>query len=321
MNDPKKPFDVALSFFARDVGTARQLYERLSEDLSVFFYERAQDEVTGREGDEVFRTPFLTARLAVILFRNGYGEKGWTGVERTAIGEACLKQGYKNLFVVAMEPYPTIPNWIPTTHIYADISLLPLEQLVGAIKLKLLELGVRPEPMTMERRAKLHQINEKYEIDRKFFRAGPNGMEVFYAELAKLFGEIDRKCTALRISQIKVEERHNSGRCVIRNDKVSMAVYCRFSGYGTIDREELTVEEYKAQILMPEERRMYLDGRGPSPSHSDKYELELTRAREPAWKPQHDGGYFPAPVLAERIMVRFLELTDEVTVERNRRRN
>jgi hypothetical protein len=41
-----RPYDVALSFFARDVGFARQLYERLSQDLSVFLYERAQDEVS-----------------------------------------------------------------------------------------------------------------------------------------------------------------------------------------------------------------------------------------------------------------------------------
>jgi hypothetical protein len=41
------------------------------------------------KGDEVLRTPFREARLSVVLLRPGYGEKMWTGVERTAIGETC----------------------------------------------------------------------------------------------------------------------------------------------------------------------------------------------------------------------------------------
>src|SRR5690242_16865953 len=106
-----KALDVALSFFARDVGFARELHEHLSRDLRVFFFERAQDDLTGREGDEVFRTPFREASVSVVLLRPGYGEKMWTGVEKTAIAEACLQRGYKNLFVVRMEQM-AVPDWI-----------------------------------------------------------------------------------------------------------------------------------------------------------------------------------------------------------------
>ncbi len=46
--------DVALSFFARDIGIARELAERLGESLSVFFSERTQDELPA-----VQQTPFF----------------------------------------------------------------------------------------------------------------------------------------------------------------------------------------------------------------------------------------------------------------------
>jgi hypothetical protein len=69
--------------------------------------------------------------------------------------------------VVRMEPMPT-PDWLPETHIYYDIQLFPqIEQLVGAIKARVIERGGRPQAMTAERRAELHVENQKFERDRK----------------------------------------------------------------------------------------------------------------------------------------------------------
>ena len=238
MND--KPYDVALSFFARDVGFARELHDRLRQDLNVFLFERAQDELTGREGDEVFRTPFREALLSVVLLRSGYGERMWTGVEKTAIAETCVRRGYKNLFVVRMEPM-TIPDRIPATHIYFDLETFPIEQLVGALKARVVELGGRPEPMTAERRALMHVDNQKYERDRAEFRTGDASFQTFVAAILALFLYIEAKCRELAAQGIEIEVSHNTGRCVIRNEIVSLAIFCRFSGYGRIEHETLTI--------------------------------------------------------------------------------
>jgi hypothetical protein len=314
-----KPYDVALSFFARDLATARELYERLNQELRVFFFERAQDELTGREGDEVFRTPFRDARLSVVLLRPGYGERMWTGVERTAIGEACLERGYKNLFAVRMEKMQ-LPNWIPSTHIYHDLEVFPIEQLVGAIKAKVIELGGRPEPMTPEKRARMFIETQKFEAERKKFRSEGQGIQQFVAELAVLFGEIEAKCKALAETGVKLEQAHSTGRCVIRDETVSMAVYCRFSGYGQVEYEVLTVEEYKVRTELPNERWGWIEGR-PSPSKTEKYELELTPSRAIAWKATNDNDLFSSKVLGDKIVIRFFEWSEQVTKDRNRRRS
>jgi TIR domain len=314
----EKPYDVALSFFAKDVAFARDLYERLRQELSVFFFERAQEEVTGSDGDEKFRKPFREARLSVVLLRPGYGERGWTGVEKVAIVETCVQRSYKNLFVVRMEDMPT-PGWIPETNIYFDIETFPVEQLIAAIKMKVVELGGRPEPMTAERRAVLHVENQKFEAERKEFRSGTASFQKFVAEIAILFMQIEAKCNALIAKGIKIEINHNSGQCVIRNATVSMAVYCRFSGYGRIEHETLTVEEYEARIEMPYEQVWWPEGR-PRATNTERYELELTHSRTLAWKPHLGTDLWSSEVMADKIVVRFLELADEVTFERNRKR-
>jgi hypothetical protein len=70
---------------------------------------------------------------------------------------------------------------------------------------------------------------------------------------------------------------------------------------------------------MPYERVWWPEGR-PNAATTDRYELELTRGRALAWKPKHGDGMFSSPVLADRLVVQFLDLADKVTAERNRKR-
>ncbi len=95
----------------------------------------------------------------MILLRAGYGEEQWTGTERIAITQACLGQDYKNLLVVRMEPMANA-QWIPVPHLFLDLATFPIEQLVGAIKMRAIELGARAQPMTVEKRAEIHLANE-----------------------------------------------------------------------------------------------------------------------------------------------------------------
>jgi hypothetical protein len=105
---------------------------------------------------------------------------------------------------------------------------------------------------------------------------------------------------------------------VIRDATVSMAIYCRASGYGKVDYEVLTVEEYKARTELPSERWMWF-GERPSPTKTE-YELELTRSLAPAWKPKHGDDLLSSKALADNIVVRFFELSEQVTRDQNRKR-
>jgi hypothetical protein len=325
MSEKLQP-DVALSFMMADIALARRLYGALSETLNVFFFERSQEELTGRHGDEVFRTPFLNARLSVVLYREGYGEKGWSGVERTAIGEACLANGYRNLFVVVTtEPKPKLPPWIPSTHIYFGVESFPEEQLIGAIRSKVLELGAAPQPMTAEKRANLLKENQRYEADKRRF--WQEGLPIMQHEVTAAFEEITKKVSESDKGPIKsFEVGYNERWCAIRDRNVSLIVRWEREGFGSIETDELKAEEYTARMELPgEPRKMWWDDGPPRPRETNTYQLELTRGRKHLWREKHDGRGKPAATdlssaaLADRMVIQFFELVDRCTRERNRR--
>jgi hypothetical protein len=310
-----EPHDVALSFFARDVGFARQLYENLSKELRVFFYERAQDTVSGREGDEVFRTPFREARLAVVLLRPGYGEKMWTGVEKTAIAEICVKRGYKNLFAVRMEPM-TIPEWIPATHIYFDLETFPIEQLLGAIKLKVVELGGRPQPMTAARRAELLKASQLHERKRKELLHTSFGNDSIRKEVQRLFQLVTDKVEETVKPVVKADHGHNDGRFVMADDRCSLVLAWMASGGPGIEYDEFKVFEYKVRMSIPGRQGViyYLTEGDPRPSKTTSYHLDLAPSGQCAWK-DPKGDLIPTEQLAERVLIEFLDLVERVGKE------
>jgi hypothetical protein len=309
-------YDVALSFMMRDIGVARHLYNALSETLNVFLFERNQDELTGREGVEVFRTPFLEARVSVVLYRQGYGEAGWTGVERTAILEACLKRGFRNLFVVAMEPKPKMPAWVPATHIYHNLDLFPVEQLIGAIKSKVLELEGVFAPMTAEKRAQLHDEKLRYEAAKKQFQT--EGFPIVHREIEAVFSEVGDKTAALNDASNNIRSAYNPGRCVITNDTVSLVVLWHQEYHGSLDGAELRVDEYKARVALPNERPlMYIEQ--PQWRRTKTYTLELTPARQHLWHDKSDKSYLPSTAVADRLVIQFFDLAERVAHKRRHR--
>ena len=318
MNDAKPPFDVALSFLMHDMETARRLYEKLSETLSVFFFERKQEELTGRDGLEGFRVPFLEARVSVVLYRFPWGEANWTSVERIAIGEECQKRGYRNLFMVSMDSTQKMPEWVPTTHIYFNIEQFPFEELVGAIKLKVIELGGRIQPMTAEKRAEIHVAQKQFQKDRQRFRTTSEGTTAMQREIITTFQEINRKCTEFSARGIVIRSGSGPMHCVITNDVVSLVIRWARSGYPGVERDELRVDEYDINIALPNEQRLiYFDG-DPRPTNTSGYELELTMVRENLWKPSNGDSLISSVSLADKLVIQFFELADHVTAQRNR---
>jgi hypothetical protein len=85
--------DVAISFLARDEPTAAELYSRLKDGLNVFFFPRNQEELAGTDGLESMRTPFLEARVVVVLFREPWGETPWTRSSKRPLLTAASSKG------------------------------------------------------------------------------------------------------------------------------------------------------------------------------------------------------------------------------------
>ena len=135
-------FDVAISFLVRDEPTATVIAERLEgAGLKVFFFPHRQEELAGTNGMELMRAPFLEARANVVLFRKAWGETPWTRVEAGAITDRCFREGWLSLMFVELENTSALPKWLPLTHIRFNFADYGIDQLVGAIKLRVQEQG------------------------------------------------------------------------------------------------------------------------------------------------------------------------------------
>src|SRR5690348_736107 len=96
-------YDVAISLRHPDRALAERLCDLLAP-MSVFFYRRNQEQIAGGDGVETFSRMFRTeSRLNVILFREGWGEGGYTGVESTAIRDRGLTDSFKSVFVIVLD--------------------------------------------------------------------------------------------------------------------------------------------------------------------------------------------------------------------------
>jgi hypothetical protein len=151
---PRGPkYDVAISFLAQDEALALSVLGSLQPPHSVFVYSKAQEHLAGRDGIEAFRTVFREqAQLAVILYRQGWGETPWTRVERTAIEEFAHEEGWERLMFVRLDESP-VPKWVPRPHLYLDYNRFTLTDLTGAVKSRLAELDVPIKVVTPAERA------------------------------------------------------------------------------------------------------------------------------------------------------------------------
>jgi hypothetical protein len=302
-------YEVAISFLSKDEPTGAALRDRLSDGLSVFFYPRNQEQLAGTDGLETMRTPFLSdSRVVVVLYREPWGKTPWTGVEQTAIQEGCLSQGWHRLFFVVLDKTAAIPVWLPQNHVRFNYEDFGLEQAVGAIKARVQECGGVIEPMTALKRAALYEEEARYIEDRKQINSH-QGMTFVREKIIELIAEINRLCDEIRkTGNTSIVIGSNDGRCVIRNNRVSLVVswYQRFT--NTSDSSGLKVAEFNAQIPLPDTREMSFSE--PTMLRETTFLPELSRAREYGWIEEHGktAEFLSSTALADRCVIQFLDL-------------
>lgn len=183
-------YDVAISFLSKDEPLAAQLCAALAP-LRVFLYSKEQEEVAGREGVEAFREVFrYKSTLSVVLYRGGWGSKGFTGVEETAIQDRCLADGWGHLFFVRLDQ-ATAPKWVPESRIYLDLRTFGMGDLVGAVKARLVELGVSLRLPTPAERAK--RIAEEERFNAETVELLRQSAQPLYNACADLFSRVETR--------------------------------------------------------------------------------------------------------------------------------
>src|SRR5436853_7925697 len=103
MTDEDFKYDVAFSFLSGDLGLAHAL-DNLLPNLRTFVFDRKKEDVKGDDGMDGFGRVFgHETRLAVILFRKGWGDTEWTAVEQEHIHGRAKKSRMRSFKFVRLD--------------------------------------------------------------------------------------------------------------------------------------------------------------------------------------------------------------------------
>ena len=310
----KPKLDVAISFLVKNEAIARHLNDKLEGLLSTFFFPRKQEELVGTDGLESMREPFTDARIAVVIYDEPWGETPWTRVEATAIKDRCLAQGWEGLVFVQVNKKSKLPKWLPNTHVRFSLEDYPIEQLAGAIKMRVQEQGGEIKKLDAVARAKQVRSEQEYLADRDALVRDQNWIHnVVHAsvrsnmqEVARLVGELN-KDGGFSI-QVGAQDR----QAVMRQGWVSVG--CGWTqpianlvaddpNYGEC---HVRVAEFSGQVLLPGERGMYMSR--PTVLKEHKFKVVVSQTRDLMWKEKGKSELIPADKLADRIVQIFLDV-------------
>lgn len=307
-----KDYDVAISFIAQDEGLANELRDALQPPLNVFVYSKRQEELSGKDGIEAFRTVFRDqAQLVVVLFRPPWGETPWTRVEKTAIEELCLDEGWEHLMLVRLEDAP-VPKWVPKPHLYLDLRRFTLADLAGAIKARLVELGVEIRIPSAAERAAAMARQEAFDEETVRLIRGPRVVDDAQQALFESVAEVAARVATETGWAVSVGEGYYIGGLIIATRGISLQL--------SVQRrrgDDVVVEVVSYNITWPiaEHGKTYGITEEHLRSRSPVTNLKLARLPDLGWCWEMDGRVVPPAAAAEAIVDKLLDL---VARKRNR---
>lgn len=314
MSETPYKYDVAITFLSRDLAVAQAIADKLSPNLDVFVYARKQEDVAGTNGIETFRQVFSTeSRLVVVMFRDGWGETPWTQIEKIAIEERFLDQGPGFLFFVMLNNRSTPPKWVPETRIRFDLESYGVDQAVGAIRLRVEQLGGETRKESMAERAQRTARAKEFANETEGMWRQDSGVKAatqsakdFIEALLALAQDASAAAPSLRIrfaaKDLKV------GICA-QGGSVLAGFQYRYS--NSLDDALLYVQFYLDQVILPGENKYYPFER-PEVTTEYMYSPARTMALGWCWE-RNKGQVFSSQELAEQVMS---ELLDRISSKR-----
>jgi hypothetical protein len=157
-------YDLAISLLDEDAQLAWEIINKLDNPDKIFFYKKDADELTFRNGINVFGDVFsLKARFILVLHRERYGTTDWTALEYSIIQDRfkqTIKTGDSPILFCKLDSSPK-PSWLPDNYIYSSGE--DIDSLVKLIRKRIIDQGGISFPKTTENKLKIHVAKKKYE--------------------------------------------------------------------------------------------------------------------------------------------------------------
>jgi hypothetical protein len=309
MPTEKHDLDVAISFKSEDASLANDIRGRLGKSLDTFVYTAKQEELAGTDGLETLRKVFRhRAKLVVILFRSGWGETPWTRVEMEAITDRFLKEGPGFLFVITLDSAAP-PPWLPDKLLRFNLDDFGVEQAVGAIKARALEVGsVLHYPSSAER-ARLAAEEAEFGKERARLLRSEEGVQQATAAARDLFRLIAEgaKQAESAAPSLRMEYGLTEVEIGLRTPAVGLHVHYSNRITNVLDEARLYIREFAGTIILPGQSAYYLQE--PKELTKEVFRPDISRAVGWGWIAD-DGAVRTSQDIADHCIRKFFALVD-----------
>jgi hypothetical protein len=308
-------YDVAFSFVALDEGIAVQLNDLLSPRLKTFIYSERQREIAGTDGQESFSKIYgQTARLIVVLFRPEWGETTWTRVERDAIKNRALDEGWDFTIFVPTVARPQMPPWLPKTRLYVGLERWGVNAAAAVVESRVAERGGSPREETLAERADRFARAKEFKRQQEQFASTVTGVQAALQAYENFSQAIEDQAKAMTERGVSIEVRRSHAYRILSGLYPCNGV-CFFSPRynNSLEDAYLTSEIYKGFPRLP----------GFIPSHytasklrSHRYAYQLARPDHHAWVGIDEKGRgFTPQQLADHVLRTYMDVAEHTKAD------
>jgi hypothetical protein len=276
--------------------------------LNVFIFTERQKDIAGTDGMVTFQEVFSQkANLAVTLLRERWGTTPFTRVEMEAIKARCFNGEWESCFWIGMDEAPP-PRWLPPHFIRLNLKDFGIDQAVGAIKARALELGSKLQRASPAYLAKRSQQRAEFAERRRQLLHTDEGVRLAGAEAGRLITLISGKFKEIQQAGVAGEIEYGAAehRAVLRIKGAALAVsYINYIS-NVLDEARLDIEE-SSGALMPGGAERFLQE--PRSYGVSKYKPDLSQDLGWCWRASDDTLH-TTESLADAAVDRFFALRD-----------
>ena len=240
MTDESYKYDVAFSFLTQDESLATRLNDLLESRLSTFLYSKRQKELAGTDGEESFVRVFGSeARLVVVLYRDGWGDKGWTRVEKDGIRNRAYENGYDFTLFIVLEKGASLPAWLPKQRLYYGLNRYGEEGVLAVIETRVQEAGGQTREESFEERAARLNREVVSERERKQFLRSGDGVAAAREAVKQLHDELGRRAEVVKSAGFELGLRSDTNWISITCGDFGLSVDWHLHFGNSLEESEL----------------------------------------------------------------------------------
>lgn len=216
-----------------------------------------------------------------------------------------MNEGWENLMFVQIED-SAAPRWVPQPHIRFDLQTFPIDQLVGAIKGKLVQLGVALRPPSAAEIARQAAAREAFdrETDEILIREA----NVYRDAVLRLFAEVERQVAEItRESGWQIVFGHDLASCVMFLDRVTLQFLRPLQYVNQLADAELKIRHFDGRLRTPQERAKGMMVIGGDATEVSREVIYLVRDPALGWAWRSGDRVVASEEIVRRALTEFIE--------------